>query len=49
MGDNTVAKMHENVKWFFEADYKELIKRNIELNNFSDFNARSSKKAACPA
>jgi len=49
MGHDTVTKMHENVKWFFEADYRELIKRNIELNNFSDFNARPSKKAACPA
>ncbi|NBP16531.1 hypothetical protein EBU95_19440, partial [bacterium] len=49
MGEDVVIKMHENVKWFFESDYKELTKKNIELNNFNDFNARPSKRVAQPA
>ena len=49
MGEDTIKSMHENVKWFFEVDYKELIKRNIELNNFDDFSTKTSRRITQPA
>lgn len=49
MGEDTVAQMHKNAAWFFEAKHTELIIKNIELNSFSDYNAKASKRATQPA
>ena len=46
MGEDVVNQAHANAKWFFDSDYKELIKKNITLNNFGDFNAKPSKRTA---
>ena len=44
MGEDLVNKAHANAKWFFDSNYKELIKRNITLNNFGDLNATTPKR-----
>jgi hypothetical protein len=46
MGEDAVNQAHVNAKWFFDSDYKQLIKKNITLNNFGDFNATTSKRTA---
>jgi len=46
MGEDAVNQAHANAKWFFDNDYKELIKSNIALNNFGDLNAKPSKRTA---
>jgi hypothetical protein len=45
MGEDAVNKAHANAKWFFDSDYKQLIKKNITLNNFGDLNATTTKRA----
>jgi predicted TIM-barrel fold metal-dependent hydrolase len=44
MGEDAVNEAHVNAKWFFDSDYKQLIKKNIALNNFGDLNATTPKR-----
>lgn len=49
MGEDAVNNAHLNAKWFFDSDYAELVKKNIKLNKFNDFNATTPKRVAQPA